>query len=222
MENKEANTIDYVFKKKPVYHFFKRAFDIFASVLFLLIFSLPMLILLFIKFCEDGHNPVYVSYRVGKNGKIIKFHKIRSMRVDAQEMKAEMIEQGLNELDGPAFKMKDDPRVTKFGKFLRKSSLDETLQVWDILCGRMSVVGPRPPIQSEVEQYDEYQRHRLDVKGGLLCLWQVTKDRHSMSFDKWVELDIEYIKRRSIWLDFKIIMKGLWLMIIHPFGNNNL
>ena len=137
---------------------------------------------------------------------------------NAEGMKKDLIAQGLNEADGPAFKMKNDPRITRFGKFLRKTSLDELLQLINILNGSMSVVGPRPPIPMEVEQYDEYQKHRLDVKGGLLCLWQIQKNRNSLSFDEWMRLDIEYINRRSVWLDLKIIFKGAFMVIFDRSG----
>ena len=171
-----------------------------------------------IKFCEDGHNPIYTSKRVGKNGKIIKFHKIRSMIPNADTLKQQLIDEGKNEADGPVFKIKEDPRITKFGKFLRKSSLDELPQIWDIFVGRISIVGPRSPIPQEVEQYDEFQRHRLDVKGGLLCLWQIQKNRHNLRFDEWVKLDIEYVEKRSLWLDFKIILIGAVRVIFDHSG----
>lgn len=201
-----------------IYRFIKRSFDIFSSLFVLLVFGWFILLLCFIKFCEDGHNPIYTSIRVGKNGKDIKFHKIRSMRPDADKMKQELINQGLNEADGPVFKMKDDPRITKFGKFLRKMSLDELPQLWDVLLGRLSIVGPRSPLRKEVEKYNEYQMHRLDVKGGILCLWQITKNRHQMSFDEWVDLDIKYVQTRSIWLDLKIIIKGAWMFLFDRSG----
>lgn len=200
------------------YAFIKRDFDIFASLIFLLLLSWLIIILLLIKFFEDFHNPIYTSKRIGKNGKIIKFHKIRSMKPGAENMKEEMIEDGLNEADGPVFKMKDDPRITKFGKFLRKTSLDELLQVWDILVGRMSVVGPRPPLPQEVEKYDDYQKQRLLVKGGLICIWQITKNRHDVSFDEWVELDLYYITHRSLSLDLKIIFKAIWFVLTDHSG----
>lgn len=184
----------------------------------LLVFGWFILILLFIKFCEDGHNPIYTSIRVGKNGKNIKFHKIRSMVPNAADMKQELIDKGLNEADGPVFKMKNDPRVTKFGRFLRKTSLDELPQFWDVLVGRLSVVGPRSPLRKEVEKYNEYQMHRLDVKGGLFCLWQIKKNRHQLSFDEWVDLDIKYVQTRSLWLDLKIIIKGFWAVLFDRSG----
>jgi lipopolysaccharide/colanic/teichoic acid biosynthesis glycosyltransferase len=178
------------------------------------------------KLCPDKKNkknvkrcsPVYISKRVGKDGKEFNFHKIRSMCSGAEDMKDMLIEAGLNEADPPAFKMKRDPRITKFGRFLRKTSLDELPQLWDIFVGKMSVVGPRPPIPCEVAQYSEEQMHRLDVKGGLLCLWQVQKDRNKISFEDWVKLDLEYIEKRSVWLDLKIIFKGLYMVIFDRSG----
>ena len=119
-------TINY--KEKYVYQFFKRFFDILLSTISLILFGWFILLMMFIKFCEDGHNPIYTSKRVGKDGKIIKFHKIRSMKPNADKLKQELIDEGLNEADGPAFKMKNDPRITKFGKFLRKTSIDELPQ----------------------------------------------------------------------------------------------
>ena len=201
-----------------LYLFLKRTFDVIASLTFLILFGWFILILMFIKFCEDGHNPIYTSKRVGKNGKIIKFHKIRTMKPNAEQLKQELIDKGLNEADGPVFKMKDDPRITKIGKFYRKFSLDELPQIWDIFVGRISVVGPRSPIYEETLEYDSYTKHRLDVKGGLLCLWQIQKNRHQLNFEDWVELDIKYVETRSLWLDFKIIVKGAWMVLFDHSG----
>jgi len=213
-----TDNLKYEYKNKYIYEFFKRIFDVVGSLIALILLGWLILLLCFIKFCEDGHRPIYTSDRVGKNGKIIKFHKIRSMKPNAEALKEQMIKDGLNEVDGPAFKMKNDPRITKFGKFLRKTSLDELPQIWDIFVGRISFVGPRSPIPSEVEQYNEYQKHRLDVKGGLLCLWQIQHNRNSLSFDEWVDLDIKYIQKRSLWLDFKIIVKGVWMVLFDRSG----
>lgn len=200
------------------YFFIKRLFDIFASFLFLALFSWLIIILLIIKFFEDFHNPIYTSKRVGKNGKIIKFHKIRSMKPGADSMKDSLIEKGMNEADGPVFKIKDDPRITKFGKFLRKTSLDELPQFWDVLVGRLSIVGPRPPLPEEVAEYTPYQMNRLLVKGGLVCLWQITKNRHQMHFREWVELDIKYIRTMSIGTDLKILFKAFWFVLTDHSG----
>ena len=212
------NDIKYEYKNKPFYSFVKRCFDIVASGMFLLLFGWFILIMIFIKWLEDFHNPIYTSVRVGKNGKLIKFHKIRSMCPNAEAMKDDLIAKGLNEADGPAFKMKNDPRITKVGKFLRKTSIDELPQIWDIFVGRMSIVGPRSPLPKEVNQYTEYQRHRLDVKGGLLCLWQIEHNRNDLSFDEWVNLDLKYIQNRSILLDLKIIFKGAWMVLFDRSG----
>ena len=217
-ENEELENKEFVYKKKPFYAFIKRAFDIFASGMFLLLFGWFILIMVIIKWFEDFHNPIYTSIRVGKNGKLIKFHKIRSMCPNAEAMKADLIAKGMNEADGPAFKMKNDPRITKFGKFLRKTSIDELPQIWDIFVGRISIVGPRSPLPDEVKEYTEYQLHRLDVKGGLLCLWQIEHNRNQLSFDEWVELDLKYIQKRNIWLDLKIIFKGAWMVLFDRSG----
>ena len=164
------------------------------------------------------HGAIYTSIRVGKNGKLIKFHKIRSMCPGAEAMKKELLKYGINEVDDPAFKLKDDPRITKFGKFLRKTSLDELPQIWDIFVGRMSVVGPRSPIPCEVEKYTEYQRQRFLVKGGLLCLWQIEHNRNNIKFEEWIDLDLKYIEKRSIWLDIKILFKGAWMVLFDRSG----
>ena len=200
------------------YLFVKRLFDFLSSGIVLVILSPVILLCLLVKFLEDFHNPVYVSKRVGKDGKIFRFFKIRTMCVGADKMKDDLIEKGLNEVDGPVFKMKNDPRITKFGKFLRKTSLDELLQLINILNGTMSVVGPRPPIPCEVEEYTAQQRQRLTVKGGLLCLWQIQPNRNSLSFEEWVKLDLEYIKKQNLWLDIKIIFKGAWMVVFDHSG----
>jgi lipopolysaccharide/colanic/teichoic acid biosynthesis glycosyltransferase len=195
------------------YAFFKRLFDIVSSGLLLVAIGWIILILMFIKFCEDGHNPIYVSTRLTKGGKPFKFHKIRSMVVNADAKKEELERKGLNEANGPVFKMEHDPRITPFGRFLRKTSLDELPQLWDIFVGNLSVVGPRPPLLEEVEQYTPYQMHRLDVKGGLLCLWQISHNRNKIPFSEWINLDLEYIQTRSAWLDAKIILKGFFFVL---------
>jgi lipopolysaccharide/colanic/teichoic acid biosynthesis glycosyltransferase len=163
-------------------------------------------------------SPIYVSKRTGKDGKEFYFHKIRSMCPGADKMKQQLIDAGLNEADPPAFKIKNDPRITKFGRFLRATSIDELAQLWDILIGHMSVVGPRPPIPNEVEQYTEEQKKRLGVKGGLLCLWQIQHNRNELSFDEWVKLDLEYIEKQSLWLDLKIIFKGAYMVLFDHTG----
>ena len=213
MEKTELN-----FRQKYIYHFFKRIFDAIFSLIIMLLFGWIILLLLLIKFCEDWHNPIYTSIRIGKNGKLIKFHKIRSMIPNAENLKDELIINGDNEADGPVFKMKNDPRITKIGKIYRKFSLDELPQIWDIFVGRLSFVGPRSPLPDEVKQYTPYQMNRLKVKGGLLCLWQIQKNRHQLSFDEWIDLDIKYLEKRSLWLDFKIMVIGVFRVIFDHSG----
>ena len=200
------------------YLFFKRTFDIVSATLLFILTSWIIAICLLAKWLEDFSNPIYVSKRVGKDGKIIKFYKIRTMCPHADELKQQLIDAGLNEADPPAFKMKDDPRITPVGKFLRKFSLDELLQLLNVIGGSMSVVGPRPPVPSEVESYTEEQKQRLLVKGGLLCTWQIQKNRNSIPFDEWIKLDLDYIQNRSIGLDLKIIFKGFFMVIFDHSG----
>lgn len=219
----EASPSEYVSMQKKgfrygCYRFTKRTFDIFSSGIAILILSWLILLCLLIKWAEDFHNPVYVSKRVGKDGKVFKILKIRTMVPNAEELKQKLIDAGLNEADPPAFKMKNDPRITKVGKFYRKFSIDELLQLFNVFAGSMSVVGPRPPLPGEVKDYTEYQRHRLDVKGGLLCLWQIQKNRNATAFDEWVRLDIEYIRNQSVWLDLKIIFKGFYRVLFDHSG----
>ena len=167
---------------------------------------------------RPSHAPVYSSDRVGMGETNFKFYKIRSMCPGAAAMKDQLIAAGLNEADPPAFKMKDDPRITPFGKFLRKTSLDELPQLFNIFRGDMSVVGPRPPLPREVAEYEEWHKQRLSVKGGLLCLWQIQHNRNALTFDEWVRLDLEYIEKRSLWLDLKIIFKGAYMVLFDRTG----
>lgn len=195
------------------YLFFKRVFDILFALVILLAFCWLIGLLLLIKWLEDFANPVYVSKRVGKDGKTFTFFKIRTMCPNAEELKEELIKKGLNEADPPAFKMKNDPRITKFGKFLRKTSLDELLQLINVLNGSLSIIGPRSPLPEEVVSYTLYQKQRLLVKGGLLCYWQASPKRHDMKFDEWVELDLKYIRKQSLCTDIAILFKGVFSVL---------
>ncbi len=191
------------FERKPVYTFFKRIFDIIFSALALILLSPIFLIIsIAIKIDDPRGTVFYVSERVGKNGKIFNFYKFRSMCADADKIYHEL--QETNETGGPTFKMKDDPRVTRVGKFIRRTSLDELPQFLNILKGDMSFVGPRPPMKREVEDYPNYPMERLAVVGGLSCYWQV-QGRSSIDFDGMVELDVKYIKERSMLTDLKIL-----------------
>lgn len=208
MEN--TNNIEYdtycsskTLDKKPVYTFFKRLFDIFFSFISIIILSPLFLIIAIAIKIDDFKGPViYVSDRVGKNGIIFKFYKFRSMCVDADTKYQEL--QNKNETDGPIFKMKEDPRVTKVGKLLRKTSLDELPQLFNIIKGDMSFVGPRPPLLREVENYPEYPMERLSVPGGLSCYWQIY-GRSSIGFNDMVKFDLKYIEDRSLLTDLKIL-----------------
>lgn len=187
-----------------IYLTLKRLMDIIGASLGLIIASPIMLIVAILIKLEDPKGPIFFSQiRNGAYPKTFKMYKFRSMYVDAEERLEELMH--LNEQSGPAFKIKDDPRITRVGKFIRKTSLDELPQLFNVLKGDMSLVGPRPAIPREVEQYTAYQKQRLFVKPGLTCIWQVS-GRNNITFDQWVELDIKYIKTRSLWLDIKLIL----------------
>lgn len=187
-----------------IYLTLKRLMDIIGASLGLIIASPIMLIVAILIKLEDPKGPIFFSQiRNGAYPATFKMYKFRSMYIDAEERLQELMH--LNEQSGPAFKIKDDPRITKVGKLIRKTSLDELPQLFNVLKGDMSLVGPRPAIPREVEQYTTYQKQRLFVKPGLTCIWQVS-GRNNIEFDQWVELDIEYIKTRSLWLDIKLIL----------------
>lgn len=198
---------------KVVYHFIKRAIDICGSSLGLIVLSPLFLIVGYMIKKEDSGGPIFFSQdRVGKNGEVFKMYKFRSMCIDAEERLALLLEH--NEVEGAMFKMKDDPRVTRIGKFIRKTSIDELPQLWNVLRGEMSLVGPRPPLIREVIEYSEYDKQRLLVKPGCTGLWQVS-GRNQVSFNEMVQLDLEYIKSQSLFLDIKVIMKTV-LIIFKP------
>jgi len=188
----------------------KRAIDLAAAIV-----SLPILVPLSaaigIAIKLDSQGPVlYKQTRIGKDGVPFTMYKFRSMRKDAEELRRKL--DSLNEAEGPIFKMRKDPRVTRVGALLRKTSLDELPQMINVIQGNMSLVGPRPPLPDEVAQYSDHQSGRLAVKPGITCLWQVS-GRSSLPFDKWVELDLEYIRRQSLWLDIKILLKTILVVV---------
>lgn len=189
-----------------IYLFLKRALDIVCSLLALIILSPVFLITSIAIKAEDGGKAIFTQIRVGKDNKPFKMYKFRSMCVDAEDKLKDL--QDMNEMDGLAFKIEKDPRITKVGTFIRKTSIDELPQLVNILIGNMSIVGPRPPLESEVAQYNNYQMQRLLVKPGLTCYWQCS-GRSNMSFDDWMDSDIDYIKNRSIWLDIKLILRTI-------------
>ena len=191
---------------KPVYSFFKRVLDIICALLGLVVLFVPLLIVSIIILIDSpGASPIYVQERIGKNGKSFKFYKFRSMVPNAEKMLEELLDK--NEMVGPAFKMKDDPRITRVGRFIRKTSIDELPQLWNVLKGDMSMVGPRPPLPREVAMYTKSQFQRLEVIPGLTCYWQIQPHRNSLSFDEWLAWDLKYISERSIGRDFVILLK---------------
>lgn len=185
------------------YEKIKRFFDICISTAALVVLSPLLLVIAILIYLEDKGPVIYSQTRIGKDGRAFKLYKFRSMCVDADERLRDL--QKLNERDGPVFKIRDDPRVTKVGKFIRKTCIDELPQLVNIIKGDMSIVGPRPPLPNEVEQYNSYQKQRLLVVPGLTCYWQIQKGEET-TFDEWVELDLKYIKERSILLDFRLIL----------------
>lgn len=201
-------------KVKPAggafYKTVKRAVDIVCSALGLLILLIPMAIVALIIYLDDKGNPFFSQVRLTENGKAFRMYKFRSMCVDAEARFAEV--QKENESDGLAFKSENDPRITKIGAFIRKTSIDELPQLWNILKGDMSIIGPRPPLPREVVLYTPEQMDRLLVKGGLSCICQV-EGRSDMEFDKWVESDIRYIKTRSLWTDVSLFFRTIWVVI---------
>ena len=190
----------------------KRVFDIcMASILLICTSPVMLLVALAIKL-EDMKSPVvYKQKRIGRHGKPFDLYKFRTMVMNADELKAQLMDR--NEMDGPVFKMKDDPRITHMGRFLRRTSLDELPQFYNVLKGDMSVVGPRPPLPEEVEQYDDYQKLRLLVTPGITCIWQTQPNRNSIAFDDWVDMDLDYIERRTMCFDLKLILKTPFVMI---------
>lgn len=209
LENIEENNENLKF-----YEICKRGIDIIGAGSGLLLLS-PVIVIVAcaVKFTSKG--PIFFSQkRVGKNGQLFDMYKFRSMVVNAEELKEKLAHQ--NEMSGPMFKMKDDPRVTKVGKFIRKTSLDELPQLWNVLKGDMSLVGPRPSLPKEVKQFEKWMYKRLTVKPGLTCYWQVS-GRNNIDFEDWMKLDISYVEDRNLWIDIKLIFKTVLVL----FGDKN-
>lgn len=202
-------------EKRYIYLFFKRMTDIVGSIIGLILASPLMFYVAYRIRKEEPGSPIFFSHtRVGKNGKTFKMHKFRSMCLDAEEKLEELLDQ--NEIEGAMFKMKEDPRVTQIGKIIRAKSIDELPQLWNVLKGDMSLIGPRPPLEREVVQYTRYDLQRLYVKPGCSGLWQVS-GRNDVSFHKMVELDLEYISHQSLIYDLKLVLKTIYI-IFKPSG----
>ena len=195
---------------------YRRVQDVVLSVGALVVLFPVLLLIALIIVLDDPHSgPIFTQVRVGENGREFKFYKFRTMVKNAEEKLGELL--SANEMEGPAFKIRRDPRITRVGRFLRKSGLDELPQLYNILRGDMSFVGPRPPLPREVEEYTDYQYQRLSVQPGLTCYWQIQPHRNDMPFDEWVELDLKYIRERSFWVDWKIIL-GTFRAVLYGSG----
>lgn len=195
-----------VLRSRRLYWFGRRLQDVVLSgVAILVLCPLILICAICIVIDSPGAGPFFVQERVGRDGKKFKFLKLRTMIPQASDLLESMLEQ--NEMSGPVFKIKNDSRLTRIGKLLRKTSIDELPQLINVLKGDMSIVGPRPALPREVEQYTAYQRQRLYITPGLTCYWQIQPNRYELSFDEWVELDLKYIRERSFWTDWKIIFR---------------
>lgn len=214
MEEKQLEIESKSSMEFSLYEVIKRLIDVVCSFMGVIVLS-PLFIIISIIIKTTSKGPVFFSQkRVGKNGKEFDMYKFRSMVVNAEELKEKLAAQ--NEMSGPMFKMKDDPRVTRVGKFIRKTSIDELPQLWNVLKGDMSLVGPRPSLPKEVAQFEEWMYRRLEVKPGLTCYWQVS-GRNNIDFEEWMKLDIKYVDERSTWIDIKLIFKTVGVL----FGDKN-
>jgi len=210
-----SQNLSTIVDQKKSYLIMKRLIDIFGSLIGLILLSLLMLIVsIIIKFEDPNGTVFFKQVRIGKNGKKFYMYKFRSMIADAEDKLEELLK--LNEIQGAMFKMKKDPRVTKIGRFIRKTSIDELPQLLNVLKGDMSLVGPRPPLPREVKEYTKYDKQRLLVVPGCTGLWQVS-GRNDLDFSEMVELDIQYIRNRSVLLDIKLIFKTVLVL----FGSKN-
>lgn len=206
-QNKTNTNLCYLVSKKVTDYLFSIVGLFFLSPLFIVV-------AIMIKAEDRKGKVIYKQLRCGKDGKTFYMYKFRSMVTNADDLKILLINQ--NEATGPVFKIKRDPRVTKVGRFIRKTSIDELPQLLNVLKGEMSLVGPRPPLPEEVEKYTDHERQRLNVTPGLTCYWQVS-GRSNTSFERWVELDLKYIEERNFFIDIKIIFKTFFVL----FGSDD-
>ena len=205
IENERSNTL---------YEVIKRIIDVVASFTGLILLSPLILIVSILIKLESKGEVIFKQKRVGLNGKEFYMYKFRSMVINAEELKEQLESQ--NEMSGPMFKIKDDPRITNVGKFIRKTSIDELPQLINVIKGDMSLVGPRPSLPKEVKKFEQWMMERLEVKPGLTCIWQVS-GRNNIDFEDWMKLDIKYVRERSFKLDIKLILKTVLVL----FGDKN-
>lgn len=200
--------------ESKLYLFSKRTLDIIASLIGLIILS-PLILVIGILIRIESKGPIiFAQKRIGLNGRKFQMYKFRSMVPNAEELKKKLL--GQNEMSGPMFKMKEDPRITKIGRFIRKTSIDELPQLINVLKGEMSLVGPRPSLPQEVEKFEPWMMKRIEVKPGLTCYWQVS-GRNNIDFEAWMQLDLDYVNDRNFLLDIKLIFKTFFVL----FGDEN-
>lgn len=214
---KKSASVEFVHIRtiKNKYFFLKRLMDIILSSLGLILCSIFFVIIAVIIKLDDFNGPVFFQQkRVGEQGKVFRMYKFRSMHSDAEQRLQEILK--YNEIEGPMFKMKDDPRITKVGKFIRQYSIDELPQLYNVLKGDMSLIGPRPALINEVEQYTDHDKKRLTIKPGITGLWQVS-GRSLLSFDQMIELDLQYINNVSLNTDVYILLKTI-KVVFKPIG----
>ena len=205
IENERSNIL---------YEVIKRIIDIVASFIGIILLSPLILIVSILIKLESKGEVIFKQKRVGLNGKEFYMYKFRSMVINAEELKKQLESQ--NEMSGPMFKIKDDPRITNVGKFIRKTSIDELPQLINVIKGDMSLVGPRPSLPKEVKKFEQWMMERLEVKPGLTCIWQVS-GRNNIDFEDWMKLDISYVEDRNLWIDIKLIFKTVFVL----FGDKN-
>lgn len=200
--------------KSKAYLIAKRITDVLFSGIGLIILS-PVFVIVAIAIKLDSKGPIFFKQdRVGKDEELFSMYKFRSMVVNAEELKKELENQ--NEMSGPMFKMKKDPRITRVGRFIRKTSIDELPQLVNVIKGDMSLVGPRPSLPKEVEQFEPWMKERLTVQPGITCFWQVM-GRNSIPFEEWMKLDVKYVRERNYFLDIKLIFKTFFVL----FGDDS-
>ena len=204
-EEKRKPEREPLFRSDFLYAFGKRSMDVVVSAAALVVlWPIFLLIGLAVMLDSPGAGPLFSQTRVGRDGNPFTMYKFRTMIPHAEERLEDLLCR--NEMDGPAFKIRFDPRITRLGRFLRRSGIDELPQLWNVLRGDMSLVGPRPPLPREAAQYDGRMRKRLSVKPGITCYWQVTPSRNALSFEQWLELDLRYIRERSLRRDWQILL----------------
>lgn len=206
---REYIDVEQDYERSSTYYIVKRTMDIIFSLIGIIISS-PILLITAIIIKLDSEGPIiFAQDRVGQNGKLFKMYKFRSMIDDAEKLLYKLKDK--NEMSGPMFKMKYDPRITKVGRFIRRTSIDELPQLINILRGEMSLVGPRPNLPQEVEKFNEIQKQKLLVKPGLTCYWQVM-GRSNIGFEEWMRLDLKYIRERNTWIDIKLIFRTVGVL----------